>query len=198
MINNFSLLINDIVHNEQNPLYAFLDLAEVFWAGNAEQRTIIRDGWDFKRRWFIPRLDYSDMDRIIFAPLVGVDKDGLSAEARVKARLTYHAIQNAQYDFRDIIMDIIMDIALCYYSALAANLDVATLFEETATVSEGAIKDVLFHFLRGQPECKCLWNYGFRAASIKNGMAFEWIGNDDDYDSQKPERLDAFGREVQG
>jgi len=40
MINNFSSLINDIVHNEQNPLYAFLDLAEVFWAGNAEQRTM--------------------------------------------------------------------------------------------------------------------------------------------------------------
>lgn len=193
MIGNFSSLIDDIVHNEQNPLYAFLDLAEVFWAGNAEQRTTTRNGWDFKRRWFIPSLDYSNMDRIIFAPLVGVDKDGLSAEARIKARLTYHAIQNAQYDFRDNMYDI----ALCYYSALAAGLDVVRLLEKAAAVSEEKMAEILLIFSRGQPERKCLWNYGFRAVPIENGMAFEWI-NDSDYDSRKPKHLDSFGREVQG
>jgi len=134
------------------------------------------------------------MDRIIFAPLVGVDKDGLNAEARTKARLTYHAIQNAQYDFRDNVMDI----ALCYYSALAAGLDAVRLLEEAATVSEKEMANILFIFSRGQPERKCLWNYGFRAVPIENGMTFEWIGNDSDYDSRKPERLDDFGREVQG
>ena len=194
MINNFSSLINDIVHNEQNPLYAFLDLAEVFWAGNAEQRTIIREGWDFKRRWFIPGLSYSDMDRIIFAPLVGMDKDGLNAEARIKARLTYHAIENAQSDFRDSTLDI----ALCYHSALAAELDVVRLFQETAAVSEGTIKDTLLYFTAGQAKHKSLWNYGFRAVPIENEIAFELIGLDSDYDEREPKHLDSFGREIQG
>ena len=194
MINNFSSLLHDILDNEQNPLYALLDLAEIFQAGNAEQRTVIREGWDFKRRWFIPGLDYSDMDKIIFAPLVGVDKDGLNAEARIKARLIYHAIQNAQYDFRDNTLDI----ALCYHAALAAGLDAVRLLEESARVSEQPIAGILTNFSRGQPERRCLWSYGFHAVPVENGIAFEWIGNDSDYDSRKPTHLDSMGREIEG
>ena len=194
MISNFSSLLHDILDNERNPLYAFLDLVELFRAGNAEQRTVIREGWDFKRHWYIPGLDYSDLDRIIFAPFIGNDGNDLAAEARVKARLIYHAIQNAQYDFRDNTLDI----ALCYHAALAAGLDAVRLLEEAATVSEHPIASILTNFSRGQPERRCLWSYGFRAVLIENGIAFEWIGNDSDYDSREPECLDSMGREVEG
>lgn len=195
MINNFSSLLHHIVENEQNPLYAFLDLGEVFWAGNAEQRGIIREGWDFKRRWFIPGWNYFDLDRTIFAPLVGVDKDGLDAEARIKARLTYHAIQTAQ-NSQDDVRDRVMDIALCYHSALAAGLDVIPLFEQTVEVSEDTTAYILARFSRGQSGDRSLWNFGFRAIPIENGVAFEWIGFDSDYDSRKPEHLDSMGRET--
>lgn len=182
----------DIVHNERNILRAFLRLEELYRLADPEQRAAIREGWDFGRRWAVPGLDYSDMDRIIFAPLTGEDSDGLDAQAQIEARLTYHAIENARSDFRDNVMDI----CLCYHAALCAGLDVFQVFGEAAAVSEGQIVNTLHNFLHGEPERRSLWAYGFHGVPIENGIAFEWIGFDRDYDALKPTRLDSMGREV--
>jgi len=192
IINNFSLLLRDIVDNEQNAFRAFLRLEELFRLGDAEMRTAIRQGWDFGRRWVIPGLDYSDMNRVVFAPLVGNDPSGLNAEARIETILSYHAIENARSDFRDNTYDIV----LVYHAALAAGLDAIQLFEDAATVAEGQIANILTNFSRGQPENRSLWNFGFRAVPIENGVAFEWIGSESDYDSRKPKHLDSLGRET--
>lgn len=182
----------DIVHNERNILRAFLRLEEFYRMADPEQRAAIREGWPFGRRWSVPGLDYSDIDRIVFAPLIGEDADGLDAQARIEARLTYHAIENARSDFRDNTYDIV----LCYHSALSADLDVFQVFEEAAAISEERIAGIMLHFLRGQPENRSLWVYGFHEELIENGIAFQWIGADDDFDARKPKRLDSMGREV--
>ena len=183
----------DIVHNEQNSFRAFLRLEEFFRLSGPEQRTAIREGWDFGRRWSVPGLDYSDIHCVVFAPLVGDDGSGLDAQARLEARLTYHAIENARSDFRDNTYDIV----LCYHSALCAGLDVVEVFEEAAAISEQPMAGIMLHFLRGQPENRSLWAYGFREELIENGIVFQWIGFDDDYDVREPKRLDSLGRVVQ-
>lgn len=183
----------DIAHNERNLLRAFLRLEERYRLADPGQRAAIREGWDFGRRWAIPGLDYSDMDRIVLAPLIGEDSDGLDAQAQIEARLTYHAIENARSDFRDNVMDI----CLCYHAALCAGLDVFQVFGEAEAVSEGQIANTLHNFLHGEPERRSLWVYGFRSVLIENGVAFKWIGCNDDYRARKPKHLDSMGREVE-
>ncbi len=78
--------VSDIVQNERNPLRAFLRREEFYRLADAEQRAAIREGWPFGRGWSIPGPDYSDGNRIVFAPLVGNDADGLDAQARIEAR----------------------------------------------------------------------------------------------------------------
>ncbi|MBV9851559.1 MAG: hypothetical protein JO250_17970 [Armatimonadetes bacterium] len=182
----------DAILGEPDPALAFLRLEEHYRLSGPNERAAIRAGWDFGRRWSIPGLDYSDYDRIIFAPLTGEDAHGLDAEARIEARLTYHAIENARSDFRDTGMDI----CLCYHAALRAGLDVVRLFQEAAAVSEDSMAAQLRGIFRWKPEVKSLWAMGFREVLIENGIVFEWIGNRDDYYDLKPGHLDHWGREV--
>ena len=182
----------DIVQNERKILRAFLRLEEFYRLADAEQRAAIREGWPFDRQWSIPGPEYSDMNRVIFAPLVGDDADGLDAQARIEARLTYHAIENARSDFRDSDMDI----RLCYHAALRADLDILQILEEAATVCDDWMAGRMRGFTHWKPEAKSLWGMGYREVPFENGTAFEWIGFDKDYNALKPKHLDDMGREV--
>lgn len=184
----------DIIDNEQDPLRAYLRLEEFYRLTSAEMRAAIRGGWSFGRHWSVPGLDYSDRDLIVFAPLTGNDVNGLDVQARIEARLTYHSIENARSDFRDNIMDI----CLCYHVALRTGLDFSRIFGDAAAISESKMAEMMLRFILREPERRSLWIYGFRAAPFENGIAFEWIGNDDNYDSLKPKALDSMGREVSG
>ncbi len=192
MSEGLSPAVLDIVQNERNLLRAFLRLEEFYRRADAEQRAAIREGWPFERRWALPGLDYSDWDRVVFAPLVGNDADGLDAQERIEARLTYHAIEDARSDFRDNAMDI----CFCYHAALQAGLSVFQLLGEAAAVSDTGMSNCMLGFVRSQPERRSLWNYGFRGVPFENGIAFQWIGGDPNYDALKPTCLDRMGREV--
>jgi len=182
--------ILDIVQNEQDPLRAFLRLAGIYRAATPGQRAAIGAGWPFGRDWSVPGLDYSDMDRVIFAPLVGEDADGLDAQARIKTRLTCHVITYEKDSFREMLTDF----CLCYHSGLRAGIDVVSLFGEAAKISSDEVADLLRGFLQREPENKSLWAFGFCEELIENGIAFKWIGFDKDYDALKPARLDSMGR----
>ncbi|MBW3625222.1 MAG: hypothetical protein KY468_17630 [Armatimonadetes bacterium] len=184
--------VKDVL-NEPDPLLAFLRLEEQFRLSSPAERANIRQGWPFGRSWKIPGFDYSDLDRIKFIPLIGIDSDGLDAEARIEARLTYHAIENARSDFRDNTLDI----ALCYHMALNAGLDVVRLFNEAATVSDGYIANLFAGFTGDKPTYKSLWAFGFRQVILKNGVIYKWIGSAEDYLSMKPEKLDAWGQVIE-
>jgi len=186
--------VADIVQNERNPLRAFLRLEEFYRMVDTEQRAAVRECWPFGRDWSVPGPDYSDGDRIVFAPLVGEDADGLDAQARMEARLTYHSIENARSDFRDNGLDL----RLCYHAALRANLDVFQMLEEAAALCGDGMAAQMRGFTHWRPEQKDLWSMGYREVLFDNGIAFEWIGGDKDYYALKPKHLDDMGREVEG
>jgi len=194
MSENLSPAVWDIVQNERNILRAFLRLEEFYRLADAGQRAAIRKGWPFERRWAVPGLDYSDMDRVIFAPLVGHDADGLDAQERIEARLVCHAINGSEHNVREILMDL----CFCYHAGLRAGLDAFSLFETAAAISDAETSCLIHSFLRRKPEDKSLWAFGVREDLIGNGIAFQWIGNDEDYDALRPTRLDSMGREVSG
>ncbi len=179
---------------EPDPLRAFLRLDELYRLSDAPERAELRAGWDFGRVWHIPGPDYSDMDRIVFKPLFGEDACGLDAEAKIEARLTYHAIQNAQDDFRDNTMDV----CLCYHAALSAGLDVTQIFEEAAMISEKWMAGLFRGYIQWKPEQRSLWVMGFRETIAENAIIFEWIGCDNNYEDLKPKHLDSWGRELEG
>lgn len=191
MNENLPPAVMDIIQNEQHP-QAFLRLAGAYRAATPEQRATIRAGWPFGRRWSIPGPDYLGTDRVVFAPLTGEDENSLDALARIEARLTCHAITYEKDSFREILTDL----CLCYHSGLHVGLDVVSLIHEAADVSGDEAAGLLRGFLRREPENKSLWAFGFREELIENGIAFEWIGFDEDYDALRPTRLDSMGREV--
>jgi len=51
-------------------------------------------------------------------------------------------------------------------------------------------------FTHWRPEAMSLWGMGYREVPFENGITFQWIGNDNDYDALKPTRLDSMGRKV--
>ena len=186
--------VSDIVQNEGNPLRAFLRLEELYRMADAEQRAAIREGWPFGRDWSVPGPDYSDFPRVVFAPLVGNDADGLDAQARIEARLTCHAISTVKGRVRDALMDF----CLCYHTGLRAGLDVASLFGAAARISDDETASLLRGFVGRNPKDKSLWAFGVREELSEDCIAFQWIGNDSDYDALKPKHLDDMGREVEG
>ena len=186
--------VADIVQNERNPLRAFLRLEEFYWMADTEQRAAIREGWPFGRDWSVPGPDYSDGDRIVFAPLVGEDADGLDAQARMEARLTYHAINTVAGRVRNVLMDF----CLCYHAGLRGGVDVVLLFEAAARISDDETAGLLRGFVGRKPKDKSLWAFGVREELAENALVFRWVGNDDDYDALKPKHLDDMGREVEG
>ena len=126
--------------------------------------------------------------------LLSDDADGLDAQARIEARLTYHAIENARSDFRDTGLDI----RLCYHAALRAGLDVLQMLEEAAAMCGDGMAAQIRGFTHWQPEQKDFWSMGYREVLFDNGIAFRWIGSDKDYRALKPKHLDDMGREVGG
>jgi hypothetical protein len=178
----------------EDPRKAFIELANYYRVCSQKEREEIQKGWGFERQWRIPGMDYSNPDRILFAPLVGVDANGLGAEERIRVRLIYHSIENARSDFRDNGMDV----CLCYHAGLRAGVNVEVLFEEVAVLSQEWMAGLLRGFFRWKPEDRCLWAQGFQEVVLENEIAFEWIGSGKAYLERKPKNLDSWGREVVG
>ena len=183
----------DRILGEADPLHAFLRLEELYRMVGPDERAVIREGWPFGRRWSVPGFDFSDFNRVVFAPLHGPDAHGLDAEARIEASLTYNSIENARSDFRDNGMHL----CLCCHAALRAGLDVVRLFEEAAEVSVDPMAGMLRGCVRGASKGQSLWDFGFREVLIENGIVYEEIGLRADYDDLKPARLDEWGRVIE-
>ena len=71
----------------------------------------------------------------------------------------------------------LMDFCLCYHPGLRAGMDVVSLFEATARISDDETVSLLRGFVGREPENKSLWAFGVREELIENGIVFQWIGN---------------------
>ncbi len=148
-----------LVLREPNPKEAFYGLRGLYYLADDKQRQIIRDGWDFNRRWIFP-------DQSTLACRIVAERD---CEERIRMSLVYHSIENCRLDWRDNMRD------LCriYLSAIRAGIDADSLFQEVAALSSPHTSKVMMMVMNRDDDGKRLDASLFREVHSSEGVRIE-------------------------
>ena len=155
----FLTRIMDIL-DEPDPKEALQQLTRLYQQASPQQRSDIRDQWNFNRAWRTP------LARTLACH---IDDEPTSAE-RIRTFLLYNAIE----DFRRDARDNLVNLCVIYHAALEVGLDVGALFEEVAALAsvEGAAQ--FRSFVHRSEADKALSAFGWRRKETGRGV--EYLG----------------------
>jgi hypothetical protein len=127
---------------------AYYELVKYYKYASAEERNMIRTGWDFNREWIYP-------DETTLACNIS---NMPSCAERIEAALMYDSIENFKFDKRDSLIGI----CIVYHSALEAGINVVQLFKDVAKISDQDVSNTLISFLERNEKDKSLKAFGLK------------------------------------
>ena len=138
-----SFVLDEILKNPDRRK-AYLDLAQEYMSRDQSFRDMVTQGWNFNVPWEFP-------NRRRLASTKGeID----SPEIRIRAVLLFFSIAEKGW-LRDV-RDILVGLAFCYHSCLAAGIDPDKMFRAVAEVSTPKIREILIGFIERSEDNKSM------------------------------------------